>query len=78
MFRNMYRNILLDVPSNFGSSFFSYKTAEATNINIFTSGQSIFHFFEHSFKSNKYIHFGNTCFFRYLVYEVSFSHLLKF
>ena len=74
MFRNMYRNILFYITTNFSCSFFGDKTTEATDINIFSSRESILNFFEHRFECNQHIYFGNSCLFRYLVYEIGFSH----
>ena len=42
MFRNMNSNILFNISAYFSSSFFSYKAAEATDINIFAFCKSSF------------------------------------
>ena len=78
MFRNMNSNILFDVSSNFSSSFFGDKTAKSTDINIFALGKSIFYFFKHGFECYQNINLWDTCFFRYLINEVCFSHCYEF
>jgi len=52
----MYRNILFDITTDLGCSFFGNKAAKAADIDIFASGKGVFYFLEHRLKSNKHIY----------------------
>src|SRR5689334_5224472 len=74
----MHSNILLDIAADLCSPLLCYKAAKATNVDVFTLGQGVFHFFEHGLQCNQDINLRYTCFFRYLVNEVCLSHVMIF
>jgi len=74
MFGYMNSYVFLDVPANFCGPFFRDKTSESTDIDIFTFGKCVFHFLEHGFQGDQYIHFWNSGLVGNLIHEVCLSH----
>lgn len=67
---NFHRHIPFNVAPNFGCPFFSDKTSETSDIDIFTLRQAVLYFFEHGFEGDQNVDFGYAGFLGDLVDEV--------